>query len=272
MYEPLFTCFPINTNGIKYAITYDNSYHTPDDPTLDPSHVHSGYEFYFNLSGDVSFLVNNKLYPVSKGDFIVVKPNDLHICIYNSSCIHEHFCLWIECDNNNPPLINFNSHNFNNKFTFSDKNTASLIDILFNLKKSTKPLEQSALLLSFLSAFSDEKNIDTSENNSVLPIEMQQILDYIDAEFAQLHNIKDISDKFFISTATLNRWFKNFLQISPRKFLEAKKLAYAKKLLSEGMSVNNACIKAGFSDCSYFITVFKKKFGDTPLKFNRKNL
>jgi AraC-like DNA-binding protein len=270
MYEPSFTSFPIITNDLKYAIVYDKSYHTPDDPTLDPSHVHSGYEFYLNLSGDVCFLVNNKYYPISKGDFIVVKPNDLHICIYNSPCVHEHFCLWIECEENSP-LLNFDSNDFNNKFTFTMKNKNQLIDILFSLYKSKNPLEQSAMLLSFFNIFSSEKNIEKTNQDSVLPTDMQQILDYIDADFVQIRNVKDISDKFFISSATLNRWFKKYLQISPREFLEAKKLAYAKKLISEGMSINNVYFKAGFSDCSYFITVFKKKFGDTPLKFYRKN-
>ena len=157
MYEPQFIPFPINTSGIKYAIIYDKSYHTPDDPTLDPSHVHSGYEFYLNLSGDVSFLVNNKYFPVSKGDFIVIKPNDLHICVYNSSCIHEHFCLWIECEEDSQ-LLNFDHDEFNNKFTFTEKNKNKLIDILFSLYKSKNPVEQSIMLLSFFAIFSSEPN------------------------------------------------------------------------------------------------------------------
>jgi AraC-like DNA-binding protein len=270
MYEPSFNSFPIKTSDIKYALVYDKSYHTPDDPSLDPSHLHSGYEFYLNLSGDVCFLVNNKFYPISKGDVIVCKPNDLHICVYNSSCIHEHFCLWIECDENSP-VLEFASTIANNRFTFTEKNKNKLIEILFTLNKSSNDLEKSALLLSFLSIFSAENNLEIDKSESTLPADMQKILDFIDVNFAQIRNVNDISDRYFISTATLNRWFKKFLQISPREFLEAKKLSFAKKLLSDGFSVNNACIKSGFSDCSYFISVFKKKFGETPLKFCRKN-
>ena len=270
MYEPSFTNFPINTSDIKYALVYDKSFHTPDDPSLDPSHVHSGYEFYVNVSGDVCFLVNNKFYPISSGDVIVCKPNDLHICIYNSSCVHEHFCLWIEC-NENSTMLDFLEQNLNNRFTLSEKNKSKLIDMLFTLSKSKNKMEQSALILSFLAMISAEKNI-VGDQDSVLPFDMQQILDYIDANFAQIRNVKDVSDKFFISSSTLNRWFKKYLQISPREFLEAKKLSYAKKLLNDGESVNSVCIKTGFTDCSYFISVFKKKFGETPHQFYRKNV
>lgn len=270
MFNPSLKTFPLDTTNIKYDIIYDNSFHSPDDPTLDPSHLHSGYEFYINISGDVCFLVNNKFYPVKKGDVIITKPNDVHICIYNSPCVHEHFCVWLECDESSE-LLDFTKNNFTNRYSFSEKIKNKILDILTALTKSTNNLEKSVLLLSFLTVFSDEKNIDTNKTDTILPDEMQKILDYIDSEFTQIHNIKEISDKFFISTATLNRWFKKHLQVSPREFLEAKKFAYAKTLLADGTPVNTACIKSGFTDCSYFIAVFKKKFGETPFKFCRKN-
>ena len=168
-------------------------------------------------------------------------------------------------------MLDFLEQNLNNRFTLSEKNKSKLIDMLFTLSKSKNKMEQSALILSFLTMISAEKNI-VGDQDSVLPFDMQQILDYIDANFAQIRNVKDVSNKFFISSATLNRWFKKFLQISPREFLEAKKLSFAKKLLNDGESVNSVCIKTGFTDCSYFISVFKKKFGETPHQFYRKNV
>jgi AraC-like DNA-binding protein len=100
---------------------------------------------------------------------------------------------------------------------------------------------------------------------------MQQILDYIDANFAQIRNVKDVSDKFFISSATLNRWFKKYLKISPGKYLETIKLAHAKKVLQNGGSVTEACFSSGFTDCSHFIVLFKKRFNVTPNKFKNNS-
>ena len=41
----------------------------------------------------------------------------------------------------------------------------------------------------------------------------------------------------------------------------------AAKLLTSGESVMNACLRVGFSDCSQFITIFRRKFGVTPHQY-----
>ena len=52
--------------------------------------------------------------------------------------------------------------------------------------------------------------------------------------------------------------------------IEAKKLSASAEMLSRGTSVTEACMKCGFSDCSYFISLFKKKFGQTPLQYKNQ--
>ena len=270
MYTPLFSPFPLDLSKIKFGFVYDDSFHNPQDPDIDPSHIHSGYEFYINITGDVCFLVNNKFYPIKRGDVIITKPNDVHICIYNSPCTHEHFCIWLECEENSP-LIKFMQNDFASKFCFTEKNKEKLIEILRSLQNSNNDLEKGAQLLNFFAMFNAEKNVKNDEIEMVIPQDMQSVLDYIDANFVEIHSVKEVCDKCFISTATLNRWCKKHINLSPREFLEAKKLALAKKLLSDGIAVNDVCVKAGFSDCSYFISVFKKKFGETPYKYCKKN-
>ena len=49
--------------------------------------------------------------------------------------------------------------------------------------------------------------------------------------------------------------------------LQSRKMSHAKQLLEEGYSVNDACLAAGYTDCSYFIRVFKRHLGMTPLKY-----
>ena len=39
--------------------------------------------------------------------------------------------------------------------------------------------------------------------------------------------------------------------------------------LRGGASVTAAATNAGFSDCSHFIVLFKKKFGQTPLEYKK---
>lgn len=62
----------------------------------DNAHIHDYCEVYFNVSGNVSFAVENKVYPVNTGDIIISKPNEIHYCIYHSDQIHTCYCFWVK--------------------------------------------------------------------------------------------------------------------------------------------------------------------------------
>ena len=87
--------------------------------------------------------------------------------------------------------------------------------------------------------------------------------------FAEIHHVNELPSRFFVSPATMNRWFRRYLHLTPHAFLESKKLSHAKTLLGEGKSVTEACMTAGFSDCFRFIATFYNKFGVTPYKYKR---
>lgn len=63
--------------------------------TFDP-HTHEECEVYINLSGDVSFMVENHVYPIRSGSVILTRPNEFHHCIYNSDAVSQHFFLLYE--------------------------------------------------------------------------------------------------------------------------------------------------------------------------------
>ena len=56
-------------------------------------------------------------------------------------------------------------------------------------------------------------------------------------------------------------------RLSDEDWIQAKKIALAKDLLDKGADVTEACYECGFNDCSYFIRVFKKYVGMTPLTY-----
>ena len=98
---------------------------------------------------------------------------------------------------------------------------------------------------------------------------LQEILTYINSSFSDLHSVTDIAQRFYISTATLTRWFREYLQMTPKSYLEARRLAYSKDLLLRGLSVTDVSSITGFSSGSRFIYVFRKAFGVTPLQYQK---
>lgn len=82
--------------------------------------------------------------------------------------------------------------------------------------------------------------------------------------------VNELCEKFFISRSSLYRAFRNELDINPSKYIENRRLSNAKKLLEQGESVQTASEKSGFPDYSHFISLFKKRFGITPKKCQKR--
>ncbi len=274
IFQPTLDKTTLSLNGTRYFLRYANSFTNPDDPSLDESHIHSCYELYMNVQGDVSFLANNHIYPIRNGDIIFTRPNDVHICLYNQPTQHEHFCLWIYAEESSP-LFNFTkTADFQPFFSFDEETRKKLIRLLHQLyayqEELPEPATTSCLLQIFTLLNTKENQFSSSNRRSEIPAELQKILNYLNEHFAEVQKIADLQDKTYTSPATLNRWFKKYLHLTPHAFLEAKKLSYAKQLLQQGESVLNACTQAGFIDCSRFIHLFKKKFGCTPLQYKHE--
>lgn len=257
---------------IRFSVVYSNKYLKIDDPDADPLHIHNCLEIFFNLSSDVSFLVNNNLYPVPTGDVVISCPGDTHMGIFNKSAVHEHVCIWIETDIASPLFSFLRKENFCPLFSFDEQTKKQLQSAVFSLldvcEKESSELEKAFYLFQILTIF--EKKTPPVMARAVIPETFQNILDDIHENFSEIHRVGDILASHFVSSATMTRWFRKYLHSSPREYIESLRLSHAAILLSNGHSVTEACMRSGFSDCSHFILLFKKKFGETPLKYKKK--
>ena len=93
-----------------HSFSLQISYHDIDShSTLNQleHHVHRECEIYLNLSGDVSFMVEDQIYPVSAGSVIITRPYEYHHCIYHSNERHRHYWILFSADNNEKMLDMF---------------------------------------------------------------------------------------------------------------------------------------------------------------------
>ena len=78
-------------------------------------------------------------------------------------------------------------------------------------------------------------------------------------------SVEKLSTELGVSRSQLFRKFKALFNLKPNELIRVERLKYAKKLLQQNeYNVNEVAIKAGFASTSYFITSFKKYFGETP--------
>ena len=278
MYEPIYRpqlngSFAL-LNHIHFGLVHEKKVIAIDDPSIEPLHMHGYLEIFFNISSEVSFLVNNRLYHVPHGSAVVSCSNDIHMCIFEQTCSHDYFCLWIDAPESALLLPFLRQPNFSPLLIFDGETRHALHTLLHALENvqntAANKLEEADLFLQLVLLLQKPQQPPSAEN--AVPMELQKILDHIDAYFPELHSVNELTEIYFISPSTLNRWFQRYLHVSPHTFLESKKLAHAAQLLLQGKNVTDACMQSGFSDCSHFIRLFKKNFGETPLKYKQKQI
>ena len=228
-------------------------------------HTHKNLEIYINLSGDISFLVENRLYPMTRGDIIIARPGELHHCVYKSDSLHRFFWLLIDIDN---PILDFFKNNNANFISPSKEIREEIIDCCFNLVKENSSLETTYMYFRFMSLIKESINSNSEKDNNI-PQDLKNILNYIDSHLSENLQIKSISKALYLSNSTIERRFSEYLNIKPTEFIRKRKMVLAVEQLRNGETVLNTALSCGYTDNSHFIKLFKEYYGITPYKFKK---
>lgn len=250
---------------IKHTETDRQSHHYEID-----LHSHREFEIYINISGDVSFLVKNNLYHLSRGDVIVARPGELHHCVYRSDAPHKFFWILFDCQKNSG-LLDFLTEGFFENYISPQNNLREeLLTLCYTLHGGDLTVEDK--IYHFFRLFAIlKKSLKPMASDSLLPQSIGKIIDYIDSHIHAEISISDIAKTLYISQSTLTRQFKKYLDITPLEFVKRRKLALAAQLLQEGKSVLAAGAGVGYNDSSYFIELFKKYYGTSPYQYKKNH-
>lgn len=245
---------------------------TRDSPNNEyNSHVHPECEIYVNLSGDVSFMVENRIYPVLPGSIVITRPYEYHHCIYHSNALHKHFWILFSPNGNEHLLSRFFDRpagSGNLLLLPSDQQKA-----LFDLCREMLDREDGALLRQYrflkMLCLLESATPAPTEVTSSYP-DVDTALAYLEKHYALPITVSELAALSHVSVNTLERHFEAVLHLSPSVYLKKKRLGIAAELLYRGATVSEACRNSGFSDDSRFIALFKKTYGVTPLKYREE--
>ena len=97
---------------------------------------------------------------------------------------------------------------------------------------------------------------------------IQQIVEFVDTNYMNPISLKVISGKFNISAAYIGRLFKEETGTGFTKYLNNLRIEQAKILLaSTPERANKIALEVGYSDSSYFYSIFKKYTGMSPSQY-----
>lgn len=246
-------------------------------PHVNVPHLHSQYEFYYNIVGAEGMFAEKKFYECIGRDLFLIPRTSVHKVIVPKE-IHYERCIinidaaLIDAVNHTPVLnaplkwIEEKGEKGPVKVNLDTSEHQELMRLVeaYHLQ-SKNGLKQYAKLLEMLDFIGERFACDKGETARIrqpqtLP---EQALTMIEERFRDL-KIADLSDMLYVSNGYLSALFKEAYGITLEQYLIIRKIAEAKKYLYMGVPVRKACELSGFHDYSNFIRTFKKFEGCSP--------
>ena len=255
--------------GARLKIEYNEIDINSKRNTFD-SHTHNECEIYINLTGDVSFVVENTVYPIVPGSMIITRPGEYHHCVYHSDALHSHFWILFSADRMSEVFSRFYERPLgkDNMLMLSGSGFKELISLCHDLRDRRTSPDEEIYRFFHLIHLINGADVFRVQFDKDAPT-MDRALDFIRKNLSEPILIRDIADAAYVSVNTLGRHFYKNFQVSPSEYLKKRRLANAAELLKSGASVTDACQGSGFVDCSKFIRLFKKHYGMTPLRWKK---
>lgn len=249
------------------------------NPSID-FHLHSGCEIYFLISGDVRYFVEKSSYPLSYGDLIITNQHEIHKPSFSSEALYERITVEF-----NPALVSlFNTsacdllqpfynrkNGENNRIAITEEDTEKLLALFHKyahiriLPSEERKILQLSCFMELLVFISQRfMSCEPAGPNPQRHRKLAPVLDHIEHHLDQDLSLDTMAQQFYISKYYLSKLFKAYTGSTIHEYIIFKRMAAAKRYLSEGCNVTEACSKSGFTDYTSFLRLFKKKFGMLP--------
>lgn len=114
-----------------------------------------------------------------------------------------------------------------------------------------------------------------TNERSVLPMKaekpelLDRIMAYIEKQYSKPLTVKNIAEKFFISSSTVSHLFKQKIGVSFYQYVTQRRLIAGKLLIEKGIPMEDVAIQTGYQVYSCFYRAFKQEFGISPRQYRK---
>lgn len=256
----------------------------PQNFSMTDYHAHGSFEILYTLFGQRTFLVEDKVFTMSKGDIIFIRSSALHKSLARGIPGYERLVVYFTREFLGPEqaLLEDGACPFNRPVPILSLNVGQqkeMEELLFKMFAEFRKRDQA--YISFVKAKLVELlvfSLRCSEASAAEPVRstchllISDIAGYIRQHYQSEICLSDLAARFAVSPYYLSRLFKSTTGFSFLDYLHAIRVRQAQMLLREsGRKVTDVASEVGFDDLSYFAKVFRKYSGCTPLQYRKSN-
>ena len=252
-------------------------------------HYHNFYELVYIVDGEYSSMIENKIYHLKKGDFLLTDCNVMHKYHYVSGKneYSRRIILWItdqmlqslsdgevdlsacfkrtngdSCAYHFPIYYEEQLRGYMVKLAMSE-----MMDMELPGAKAVLDRGYLSLLFVYLNALCARKeNLFAVKDIPEDPM-VAVVSEYIEAHISEQILVETLAEQVHMSKYHFLRKFKELTGVTVHTFINAKRLIKASEGLREGKSITQVYQEAGFCDYSSFLRNFKNTFGVAPGKY-----
>ncbi len=257
-YELPATYDDVETGKLLYITT---ARYEGDWPSV--LHTHHFSELFYVKSGSGEFIVEEKRFPIRKGDVVIVNPNIQHTETSIGTMPLEYVILSVEgiqfsfADKKEYTIFSCNNSKENLKFYFT-----CLEDEIDAKKEHYESVCQKILDVLVTSLIRHNHSHFQVDPALKVSSECSKIKRYIDANFSEDITLGSLAELVHLNKFYVTHAFKNTYGISPMHYLSRRRINTCKELLSStDYSIAEIARQAGFSSQSYFSQAFQKSCG-----------
>ena len=246
-------------------IILHHSYSEQTDSKHFSPHYHEKCEIVFLVSGEVSYVVEGKIYNLKKWDIVVSRPMQIHTILPSEGTTYERY------------VALFNPHTLPKDIwekikmgpdVYHSGANDRIIELFTKLDYYREKFNDenfSALAKTVISEIAFNLSLyDEEEPGAFVNPIISNALEYIKANLLTIESVEEVCNALYITKSHLHNLFTRHLQVTPAKYIMAKRLMLAQRKIKKGAKPTQVFSECGFTDYATFFRNYKEHFGYPP--------
>lgn len=230
------------------------------------------YLLLYTLGGQGEMTYNGHSYALTPNSiFLINCKKGFHFNLHNSSSWNYHR-LYLNGNNLAFFYYKYIKSNSPLHICVPSSNLLSTLNKLINYVSTAEydELVSSLLITTLLTNLVIERNSCNTE--TAIPKYILQLRELLDTEYFNSYDLDSLSNKFNVNKYTLSKEFSKYIKIPPIEYLIRRRMQVAKELLVDtNYTISEISYQIGIFNTTYFIHLFKKHVGVTPLQYRKQS-